>query len=128
MLLTGLIASLPSSATLAVFSPAPPPALLRGFDDDWEAFGTRGAHSEDGWWELETNPPITSVSPAGISVMENPAVIARAGGCEVLLARRVGAGEVLKGLSLVPISSGYAYPFDLLYSTRSPPVLYAVLP
>lgn len=108
---------------MAVFSPAPPPALLRGFDDDWEAFGTRGAHSEDGWWELETNSLTTSLSSKGIPVMENPAVIGRAGGCEVLLARRVGAGEVVKGLSLVPVSSGYVCTFDVFYSPRSSPVV-----
>lgn len=93
-------------SAVAIGSPALPPALLRSLDDDWEMFGTRGAHSEEAWWELETDPAVTAVPVESIPAMGNPAVMDRVGGSEVILARRVGPGEAVKGLSLVPVSSG----------------------
>lgn len=93
-------------AALAIDSSAPPPALLRSFDDDWETFGTRGAHPDETWWELETDPAVMDMSSESVPAMGNPAVMDRVGDSEVILARRVGPGEVVKGLSLLPVSCG----------------------
>lgn len=85
------------------FSSAQPPPLLRAFDDDWEAFRARGGY-------LAESPELANASlgaeifPVSLPVNGNSAVLDRVGGCEVVLARRVGPGEVVKQLHLSPVS------------------------
>lgn len=99
------------SGVRATDRPAPPPPLLQSFDDDWETLRAGaerpGHHSvEDTWWELETDPFAADASLESLMATGNPAVVERAGRCDVLLSRRVGAGEVVKELHLIPVSSG----------------------
>lgn len=87
-------------------SSAQPPPLLRGFDDDWEEFRARGEYSM-GHSELEATPLATDLaSPVALPVSENSTVLDRVGGCDVVLARRVGPAEVVKQLHLLPVSQG----------------------
>lgn len=46
----------------------------------------------------------TEIFPVSLPVNGNSAVLDRVGGCEVVLARRVGPGEVVKQLHLLPVS------------------------
>ena len=84
-------------------SSAQPPPLLRSFDDDWEAFRTRGeCFAEQS--ELETAPLETDLaSSVALPVSGNSTVLDRVGGCDIVLARRVGPGEVVKQLYLLPV-------------------------
>lgn len=78
--------------------------LLRAFSDDWEAFRARG-HRAMQPWELETTPLLVESSSVSLPVTGNPTVLDRVGHCEVILARRVGPGEVVKELHLLPVSA-----------------------
>eukprot|EP00903_Cladosiphon_okamuranus_P017758 g16346.t1 len=83
---------------------AQPPPLLRSFDDDWEAIRSRGEYSTE-QSELETVPLETNLtSSVALPVSGNSTVLDRVGGCEVVLGRRVGPGEVVKQLHLLPVS------------------------
>lgn len=85
------------------FSSAQPPPLLRAFDDDWEAFRAQGDYSTEPP-ELANAPLATELFPTPLPVNGNSAVLDRVGGCEVVLARRVGPGEVVKQVHLLPIA------------------------
>lgn len=89
---------------MSVCSPAQPPPLLRGFGDDWEAIRTRDEQST-GPWELEAGPVQSESSCLSLPVTGNSAVLDHVGGCDVVLARRVGPGEVARELRLMPIES-----------------------
>ncbi|CAM9297879.1 unnamed protein product [Laminaria digitata] len=80
------------------------PPLLRAFSDDWEAFRARG-HRNSQPWELETEPVLMDSQSVSLPVTGNPTVLDRVGDCEVVLARRVGSGEVVKELHLLPVSA-----------------------
>lgn len=81
-----------------------PPPLLRGFDDDWEAFRARGDYSAE-QPEAEAAPLATELtSSVSLPVSGNSTVLDRVGGCDVVLARRVGPAEVVKQLHLLPAS------------------------
>lgn len=87
-------------------SPALPPPLLRAFDDDWKGFAARGEQfAEDGWWELETLPVAADASFGSLPVTGNPAVVDRVKGCDLVLARRAGPGEVIKEVLLEAVSA-----------------------
>eukprot|EP00752_Nemacystus_decipiens_P011911 g10562.t1 len=82
------------------------PPLLRSFEDDWEAFRARGEYSlsteQSG---LETAPLATGLtSSVVLPVSGNSTVLDRVGGCDIVLARRAGPGEVVKQLRLSPVS------------------------
>ena len=81
------------------------PPLLRAFMDDWEAFRARGERSTQPW-ELETEPVMTESSTVPLPVTGNSTVLDRVGDChcEVVLARRMGPGEMVKELHLLPVS------------------------
>lgn len=81
------------------------PPLLRGFDDDWEAFRARGEHYTEPW-ELETASVMADSSLVSLPVTANPAVMDRIGRCDVVLARRVAPGEVVREVHLLPVSTG----------------------
>lgn len=81
------------------------PPLLRAFSDDWEAFRARG-HRSTHPWELETEPVLTDSSSMSLPVTGNSTVLDSVGDCEVVLARRVGPGELVKELHLLPVSAG----------------------
>lgn len=83
-------------------SSAQPPPLLRGFDDDWEAFRARREYSTE-HSELETAPLATESAATALPVSGNSTVLDRVGGCELVLARRVGPAEVVKQLHLLPL-------------------------
>lgn len=73
--------------------------------DDWEAFRARGERSTQPW-ELETEPVMTESSTVPLPVTGNSTVLDRVGDChcEVVLARRMGPGEMVKELHLLPVS------------------------
>lgn len=86
-----------------LYSPVQPPPVLRAFDDDWEAFRTRNEQSRDPW-ELENTPLAKDSPPLSLPVTANPAVLDHADRCDVVLARRVGAGEVVREVHLLPVA------------------------
>lgn len=47
----------------------------------------------------------TEASWLSLPATGNPAVVDRVGGCDVVLARRVGVGEVVRELHLLPVKS-----------------------
>ncbi|CAM9176689.1 unnamed protein product [Ectocarpus fasciculatus] len=79
-----------------------PPPLLRSFDDDWEAIRTRSEYVPEAL-EPESAPLATEPFSTSLPVSGNSTVLDRMGACEVVLARRVGPGEVVKELHLLPI-------------------------
>jgi len=88
-------------------SQRPPLPLLRAFDDDWKAFRARGRErSSDSPSDLEATRLATELFGVStpLPVSGNSTVVGRVGGCEVVLARRVGPGEVVKQLHLLPVS------------------------
>lgn len=84
-------------------SSAQPPPLLRAFNDDWEALRARGGYSEE-QSEIENTPLWTDSFSISLPMNGNPTVLDRTGGCDVVLARRVGPGEVVKELHVQPVS------------------------
>lgn len=92
-------------------SQPPPLPLLRAFDDDWKAFRARGQPKEgEGSADLPSDFEATRLGTelfgfsTPLPVSGNSTVVERVGGCEVVLARRVGPGEVVKQLHLLPVS------------------------
>ncbi|CAM9954653.1 unnamed protein product [Ectocarpus sp. 12 AP-2014] len=83
-------------------SSAQPPPLLRSFDDDWEAIRTRREYVPEPL-EPESAPLVTEPFSTSLPVSGNSTVLDRMGVCDVVLARRVGPGEVVKELHLFPI-------------------------
>ena len=96
----------PTSSCLTSDSSSQPPPLLRAFDDDWKAFRAREEGGSADPSELEDTPLGTELfsSFTPLPVSGNSTVVGRVGGCDVVLARRVGPGEVLKQLHLLPLS------------------------
>ncbi|CAN0150526.1 unnamed protein product [Scytosiphon promiscuus] len=83
-------------------SSAQPPPLLRAFNDDWEALRARTDCSAE-QSEFENIPLATDSISISLPVNGNPTVLDRTDGCDVVLARRVGSGEVVKELHILPI-------------------------
>ncbi|CAN0523484.1 unnamed protein product, partial [Ectocarpus sp. 12 AP-2014] len=83
-------------------SSAQPPPLLRSFDDDWEAIRTRREYVPEPL-EPESAPLATEPFSTSLPVSGNSTVLGRMGACDVVLARRVSPGEVVKELHLFPI-------------------------
>ncbi|CAN0518919.1 unnamed protein product, partial [Ectocarpus sp. 12 AP-2014] len=72
------------------------------FDDDWEAIRTRREYVPEPL-EPESAPLATEPFSTSLPVSGNSTVLGRMGACDVVLARRVSPGEVVKELHLFPI-------------------------